>query len=157
MDEPLAHRIVAGADLFLMPSRYEPCGLSQLYSLRYGTVPVVHATGGLVDTVGDVDDPQSERTGFTFSPCTPEALRATLDRALTLRRDARAWRALQENGMRQDFSWARSAQTYGAEYAALLRPGAASRLSPAPSTTASSSDGVVDHPLRMLGPHASPA
>ena len=120
MDEPLAHRIVAGADLFLMPSRYEPCGLSQLYSLRYGTVPVVHATGGLVDTVGDVDDPQSERTGFTFSPCTPEALRATLDRALTLRRDARAWRALQENGMRQDFSWARSAQTYGAEYAALL-------------------------------------
>jgi starch synthase len=120
MDEPLAHRIVAGADLFLMPSRYEPCGLSQLYSLRYGTVPIVHATGGLDDTVGDVDDPESERTGFTFSPCTPDGLRATLGRALALRHDAGAWRRLQENGMRQDFSWERSARTYRSEYEALL-------------------------------------
>jgi starch synthase len=125
MDEALAHRIVAGADLFLMPSRYEPCGLSQLYSLRYGTVPVVHATGGLDDTVGDIDDPERERTGFTFSPCTPDALRATLDRALAVRHDADAWRRLQENGMRQDFSWERSARTYRTEYAALLAAPAA--------------------------------
>ena len=75
MDEALAHRIEAGADLFLMPSRYEPCGLSQLYSLRYGTVPVVHATGGLDDTVADVDAATGEGTGFKFSPDSPEALR----------------------------------------------------------------------------------
>jgi starch synthase len=120
MDEPLAHRIVAGADLFLMPSRYEPCGLSQLYGLRYGTVPLVHATGGLDDTVADGDAAPDERTGFKFSPCTPDALRTTLDRALALRRDAPAWRRLQERGMRQDFSWARSAETYRTEYSALL-------------------------------------
>lgn len=120
MDEALAHRIVAGADLFLMPSRYEPCGLSQLYSLRYGTVPLVHATGGLVDTVIDIDSRPGEGTGFTFSPCTPDALRATLDRALAARRDVGVWRRLQERGMRQDFSWARSARTYRTEYGALL-------------------------------------
>jgi starch synthase len=120
MDEPLAHHIIAGADLFLMPSRYEPCGLSQLYSLRYGTVPVVHATGGLDDTVGDVGDPHGERTGFKFSPCTPTALREAVERALALRHDASAWREVQENGMRQDFSWTRSARTYRTEYAALL-------------------------------------
>src|SRR5262249_36300870 len=75
MDEPLAHRMVAGADFFLMPSRYEPCGLSQMYSLRYGTVPIVHATGGLDDTVVEFDPTTSEGTGIKFTHDTPDALR----------------------------------------------------------------------------------
>src|SRR5262249_33566687 len=119
-DEPLAHRIVAGADLFLMPSRYEPCGLSQLYSLRYGTVPVVHATGGLDDTVSEFDAAAGSGTGFKFSPCTPEALRDAVTRALAARRDAPAWTRLQERGMREDFSWERSASAYRNLYAELL-------------------------------------
>src|SRR4029450_8352437 len=81
MDEALAHRLIAGADLFLMPSRYEPCGLNQMYSQRYGTVPVVHATGGLDDTVAPFDVATGGGTGFPFSPCTPGGLRAAFDRA----------------------------------------------------------------------------
>jgi starch synthase len=113
MDEPLAHRIIAGADLFLMPSRYEPCGLSQLYSLRYGTVPVVHATGGLDDTV-------TEGTGFKFAPDSPDALRGAVLHALAVRRDPAAWIRLRQNGMREDFSWDRSARAYRNLYGALL-------------------------------------
>ncbi len=125
MDEPLAHRIVAGADLFLMPSRWEPCGLSQLYSLRYGTVPVVHATGGLDDTVTEFDPATGAGTGLTFSPDTPAALSAALERALAVRRTPAAWAQLRENGMRQDFSWDRSARLYRATYEALLAAPAA--------------------------------
>ena len=119
-DEALAHRIVAGADLFLMPSRYEPCGLSQLYSLRYGTVPVVHATGGLDDTVAEFDPATGEGTGFKFSPDSPDALHDAVQRALAVRRDPAAWTRLQERGMREDFSWERSARAYRNLYGALL-------------------------------------
>lgn len=110
-DEGLAHRIEAGADLFLMPSRFEPCGLNQLYSLRYGTVPVVRAVGGLEDTVEDFDGHRGG-TGFKFREYQPAAMMTALRRALDVFRDARAWRGLQERGMALDHSWDRSAEAY---------------------------------------------
>jgi len=111
-DRALAHRIVAGADMFLIPSRYEPCGLEQLYSMKYGTVPVVRATGGLDDTVIDqAQDPQGS-TGFKFEPYTAEALCETMGRAVDLFQDRRAWTDLMLRGMRQDFSWSRAAAEY---------------------------------------------
>jgi starch synthase len=103
-----------------MPSRYEPCGLSQLYSLRYGTVPVVHATGGLDDTVAEFDPATGEGTGMKFTPDTPDALRGAVERALAVRRDPAAWVRLQENGMRQDFSWEQSARAYRNVYSEML-------------------------------------
>jgi starch synthase len=112
-DERRAHLIEAGADLFLMPSRYEPCGLNQMYSLRYGTVPVVRAVGGLVDTVRPYNPRNGQGTGFLFSEYSPGALRETLLSALALYRgNPKAWAGLQKNGMRKDFSWARSAAEY---------------------------------------------
>ena len=111
-DEAMAHRIEGGADLFLMPSRFEPCGLNQMYSLRYGTVPVVRATGGLADTVRNVDPATGEGTGFTFEAYTAEALLAALRRALHAYQDEKAWRRIQNAGMRQDFSWEASARQY---------------------------------------------
>jgi starch synthase len=111
-DEPLAHLIEAGADIFLMPSRFEPCGLNQMYSMRYGTVPVVHGVGGLADTVADYSPRSKRSTGFVFSDYTPPALLEALNRAFTIFGDARKWRALQVAGMRQDFSWDRSAREY---------------------------------------------
>src|SRR5437762_6255012 len=110
-DEALAHLIEAGADIFLMPSRYEPCGLNQMYSMRYGTVPVVHAVGGLADTVQDYQ-PRKNATGFTFREYRPDALLEALTRALTAFRDTKTWRAIQTAGMEQDFSWDRSAAEY---------------------------------------------
>jgi starch synthase len=104
-DERLAHLIEAGADIFLMPSRFEPCGLNQMYSMRYGTVPVVHAVGGLADTV-------TRKTGFVFEEYTAAALLNCLMRALELYGDPQKWRALQHAGMAQDFSWDRSAKEY---------------------------------------------
>ena len=98
-DERLAHLIEAGADMFLMPSRFEPCGLNQLYSLRYGTVPIVRATGGLKDTVEDVDAAPDSGTGFTFSDYTPGALVETVQRALTAFGNPARWRAMQRRGM----------------------------------------------------------
>lgn len=115
-DEALAHRIEAGADLFLMPSRFEPCGLNQMYSQRYGTVPVVRATGGLADTVRDVDAASGEGTGFAFREATGAALLAALRRALETYRDRAAWRRIQAAGMRQDFSWDAFARQYAAVY-----------------------------------------
>ncbi|PWT81432.1 MAG: glycogen synthase GlgA [Blastocatellia bacterium] len=111
-DEALAHLVEAGADLFLMPSRFEPCGLNQMYSLRYGAVPVVHGVGGLCDTVRDYapDDPES--TGFMFREYTPAAVLVALRRAVSLFYDPERWRALQLTGMRQDNSWDRSAREY---------------------------------------------
>ena len=111
-DEGLAHRIEAGADLFLMPSRFEPCGLNQMYSLRYGTVPVVHAVGGLVDTVRDFTPDDPEATGFLFRPYTGEALLTALGRALEVYRDRPRWRRLQQAGMGADNSWDHSAREY---------------------------------------------
>jgi starch synthase len=126
-DEALAHRIEAGADIFLMPSRFEPCGLNQLYSLRYGTVPVVHATGGLDDTVRDVDAVTGNGTGLKFTTYTPAAFLAAVRRALAVRAHPPAWRRLVLNGMAEDFSWARSAREYLRLYDELVgppRPGA---------------------------------
>ena len=113
-DEGMAHRIEAGADLFLMPSRFEPCGLNQMYSLRYGTVPVVHAVGGLEDTVQDQGG--GAGTGFKFGEYSPRALWDTLLRALDVYRDRLAWEGLVQRGMAQDFSWDRSAASYEALY-----------------------------------------
>ena len=115
-DEGLAHLIEGGADLFLMPSRFEPCGLNQMYSLRYGTVPVVRATGGLFDTVQNYDPGTSRGTGFTFEEYSPQALLGTLRWALQTFENRTAWTALQHAGMRKDFSWAASARSYEAVY-----------------------------------------
>jgi starch synthase len=116
-DEALSHLIEAGADLFMMPSRYEPCGLNQMYSLRYGTVPVVRATGGLADTVVDADATDGTGNGFTFTEASGQALLAALRRALAVYRDAPdQWRALQRAGMARDFSWDASARAYVEAY-----------------------------------------
>jgi starch synthase len=119
-DEGLAHRIEAGADFFLMPSRFEPCGLNQMYSQRYGAIPVVHRTGGLADTVVDVlarhDGDGNAATGLVFDEPTAAALAQALERGLSLYRDPAAWRALRRNAMAGDFSWRRSAEQYLAVY-----------------------------------------
>jgi starch synthase len=115
-DEALAHRIEAGADIFLMPSLYEPCGLNQMFSLKYGTVPVVRAVGGLKDTVEDFDPEQETGTGFVFGPYEPEALMAAIDRALRAYGDKKAWTALRRRAMSKEFSWERSADAYSTLY-----------------------------------------
>jgi starch synthase len=123
-DEGLAHRIEGGADLFVMPSRYEPCGLSQLYSLRYGTVPVVRNTGGLADTVVPLT-PKSrqagEATGFHVEADTADVLLAVLRRAVSLYQDRSMWDQLIEAGMTTDVSWARSAKAYDQLFVSLVR------------------------------------
>jgi len=111
-DERRAHLVEAGADIFLMPSRYEPCGLNQMYSMRYGTVPVVRAVGGLVDTVRAYNPKNGQGTGFLFTDYQPAALMAALRSALDAYREPRVWRRLQANGMKKDFSWERSAAEY---------------------------------------------
>ena len=115
-DEGLAHRIEAGADLFLMPSRFEPCGLNQMYSLRYGTVPLVRATGGLYDTVRNVDPVTGHGTGFVFDDYTSQALFGTLKWALDIYKNRPLWEKIQIAGMRQDFSWETSARRYAEVY-----------------------------------------
>jgi len=115
-DEGLAHLVEGGADLFLMPSRFEPCGLNQMYSLRYGTVPVVHATGGLADTIRDVDPRSGKGTGFTFADYSPAGLLAALARGLEMFENRPAWRRIQKAGMREDFSWDASAREYATMY-----------------------------------------
>jgi starch synthase len=110
--ERQAHLIEAGADMFLMPSRYEPCGLNQLYSLRYGTVPIVRATGGLADTVRDADAHGEAGTGFTFHELAPGAMLEALDRALAAFRNPSRWKQIQQAGMREDHSWDASAREY---------------------------------------------
>ena len=113
--EDLAHRIEAGADMFLMPSRFEPCGLNQIYSLRYGTVPIVRRTGGLADTVVDASEETlaaGAATGFVFDTPTPQALLVTLLRALSLYTQTPRWLRLTKTGMAQDFSWRKSARQY---------------------------------------------
>jgi starch synthase len=119
-DEPLAHLIEGGADLFLMPSRYEPCGLNQMYSMRYGTVPVVRATGGLADTVTPWRPRSRTATGFVFHEYHPAALLDTLRVALGVFHDPPVWRRIQQNGMRRDFSWDRSAAEYVKVYKGVM-------------------------------------
>jgi starch synthase len=117
-DERLAHLIEAGADMFLMPSRFEPCGLNQLYSLRYGTIPIVRATGGLKDTVEDAGA-TGKGTGFTFTQYTPGALVDAVRRGLVAFRNQDLWRAMQRRAMQQDHSWDASAREYVKVYRAL--------------------------------------
>jgi starch synthase len=112
-DERLAHLIEAGADLFLMPSRFEPCGLNQMYSLRYGTVPVVHGVGGLEDTIQPYTSRAVHANGFKFRGATAAALVQTLKQALRVyREDREAWLALMRQGMAEDHGWDTSAREY---------------------------------------------
>jgi starch synthase len=116
-DEGLSHLVEGGADIFMMPSRYEPCGLNQLYSLRYGTVPVVRATGGLAETVEPYDPATGSGTGFVFSEATGDALLSALRAAIAVYRDTPDhWRAVQRAGMARDFSWQASARAYVEAY-----------------------------------------
>jgi len=115
-DNALAHKIEAGADMFILPSRYEPCGLSQIYSLKYGTVPIVRATGGLDDTIDPWDPRTKKGTGFKFQEYTGEALLRTIHQALQLYRDQGSWQKLMRNGMSKDFSWRVSAREYVRAY-----------------------------------------
>lgn len=121
-DESLAHQIEAGVDVFLMPSRFEPCGLNQLYSLRYGTLPVVRNTGGLADTVVDATEENRKNetaTGFKFDLSTAEALEETLYRTMDLFQRPRIWRKMMMTAMSQNYSWEQSADTYTALYESL--------------------------------------
>jgi len=111
-DNGLAHKIEAGADMFLMPSHYEPCGLNQIYSMRYGTVPIVRATGGLDDTVESWDPKTGRGTGFKFPEYTGDALLATVRTALLAFKDREGWKKLMRNGMTRDYSWSISAREY---------------------------------------------
>jgi starch synthase len=120
-DNTLAHKIEAGADIFLMPSRYEPCGLNQIYSLRYGTVPVVRATGGLDDTIDAFDHKTQQGTGFKFHPYEGSALLNSFKEALYTYREPKVWQTLQKNGMAKDFSWKASAASYVMLYEAAKR------------------------------------
>jgi len=117
-DNAVAHKVEAGSDIFLMPSRYEPCGLNQIYSLKYGTVPVVRATGGLDDTVENFDVEHGTGTGFKFSEYTGAAFLYAVKQALQYYADERIWKRIQLNGMAKDFSWKTSAAEYAKIYGA---------------------------------------
>ena len=115
-DDALAHKIEAGSDMFLMPSRYEPCGLNQIYSLKYGTAPIVRATGGLDDTIQEWNPEEGTGTGFKFEGYNAHALMAAVDRGLTAFQDKEGWTTLMRNGMVRDYSWEQPAREYAAVY-----------------------------------------
>ncbi len=115
-DTSLAHRIEAGIDFYVMPSRYEPCGLNQLYSLRYGAVPIVHSTGGLVDSVNDLTQGEHIATGIKFADCTSDSLGQAIERALALYSNPDHLFKVRDNGMRADFSWRRATTEYDRLY-----------------------------------------
>ena len=119
-DEALAHRLIAGADAIIVPSRFEPCGLTQLYGLRYGTLPVVRRTGGLADTVTDATATPERGTGFSFDAVTPVALADAIRRAVRVFADGVAWNRLIDRAMAQDHSWSTASREYRDLYAALL-------------------------------------
>jgi starch synthase len=121
-DERRAHLVEGGADMFLMPSRFEPCGLNQMYSLRYGTVPIVRAAGGLVDTVRPYNRRNGQGNGFMFADYEPAALLQALNGALSTYPNKKVWTRLQKNGMKADFSWGRSAAEYVKMYKRLALP-----------------------------------
>ena len=121
--EKRAHVTEAGADLFLMPSRYEPCGLNQMYSLRYGSVPIVRRTGGLSDSVVPFDPGTGTGTGVVFSDYSAEAVGAALEEALDLYHQSGPWERLVRTGMAQDFSWSRQVRRYVQLYEQLLARG----------------------------------
>ena len=120
-NEPLAHRIMAGADIFLIPSRYEPCGLTQMYALKYGTVPIVRATGGLKDTILQFNVKTCEGNGFRFGPYTPPSFLRAIRAATKLFKNPETWHRLISNGMKADFSWDRSARSYMKLYESLMK------------------------------------
>ncbi len=117
-DEKMAHLIEAGSDMFLMPSRYEPCGLNQLYSLRYGTIPIVFNTGGLADTVTDYS--KTDGNGFVFNRFTTKELVKTIQEAVKVFQDKKLWKKLVINGMKMDYSWSNSAEKYLNLYVQIL-------------------------------------
>jgi len=119
-DEQLAHQIEAGCDMFLMPSRYEPCGLNQMYSMKYGTIPIVRATGGLADTVIDYENAE-ESTGFAFHEYSADALYGAVERACEVFGDKEIWAGMVQRAMAQDFSWKRAASTYTDVYLETLK------------------------------------
>jgi starch synthase len=112
----LGQRIYAGCDCFLMPSRYEPCGLGQMISLRYGAVPLVRRTGGLADTVQDADPALTSGTGFVFEDANAHELGQACERALRAFENRKGWRSMQQRGMQQDWSWKRAAPLYALLY-----------------------------------------
>ncbi|MBV9152453.1 MAG: glycosyltransferase, partial [Alphaproteobacteria bacterium] len=127
-DEALSHLIMAGADVVLVPSRFEPCGLTQLYALRYGALPLVRRTGGLADTVVDANAvtlAEGRATGFVFNDESPQALREAAGRAFALYADRASWARAVRQAMSRDFSWAASARQYEAVYAGLATSGVA--------------------------------
>jgi starch synthase len=119
-DESLAHWIEAASDAFLMPSRYEPCGLNQIYSLRYGTIPIVRRTGGLADSVTHYNESNGDGTGIVFRDYDAPALRWALDTTLTLHERPTDWHRLMQNAMAKDFSWTQQGALYLTEYRKLL-------------------------------------
>ncbi len=123
-DECLSHQIEAGIDAFLMPSRFEPCGLNQMYSLRYGSPPIVHETGGLADTIQDAGDGSRDQgNGFIFRPATADALRNAIDRAESIFVQPEQWQRLQRRGMAEDYSWQQTAQQYITLYRSIFLNG----------------------------------
>ena len=122
-DTPLAHRIQAGIDFLLMPSRYEPCGLNQIYSMRYGTIPVVRATGGLKDTVAEFSPSNLTGTGFLFEEYESAAMLGAVRKAISLYKEGKYVDLVRRNGMKQSFSWDRAAEAYLAVYEKLRAPG----------------------------------
>ncbi len=120
-DEPLAHRIMAGADILMIPSRYEPCGLTQMYALKYGTVPVVRATGGLEDTITSFDPGTGEGNGFKFKPYEPDAFLTAIREAVECFEAPKTWKKIVKNGMKADYSWDRSARAYLGLYESVLK------------------------------------
>jgi starch synthase len=115
-DEPLAHLIEAGSDIFLMPSQYEPCGLNQMYSMRYGTIPVVRKTGGLADSVQHFDPSTGRGTGCVFNDYDAPAVRWAINTVLDWYADPRCWLPVMQNAMAQDFSWKRRIKDYDSLY-----------------------------------------
>jgi len=120
-DNALAHKIYAGADIFLMPSRYEPCGLGQLIALRYGTIPVARRTGGLTDTIAEYDPSSGAGTGFLFDGYSKDKMLGAINRAADAFKDKKAWELIQHNAMSQDFSWRKSAKQYITLYKKTLK------------------------------------
>jgi len=121
LSQSFSKKVIAGSDLLLTPSRFEPCGLNQIYALRFGTIPIAHKTGGLDDTVVDIDSLNDKHpTGFKFSEYSGESLMMTVNRALELYNDPEAWQSLMISGMKQDYSWKRSAEKYSELYSKIL-------------------------------------
>jgi starch synthase len=146
-DPALARQIEAGCDLYLMPSRFEPCGLNQLYSLKYGTVPIVHATGGLADTVEQVSENGGEGTGFLFTQYTQTALLEALDAALGLFTKSQTWNAIRRRAMKADFSWTLSAKTYEDLYKKILQRTKEQKTAELTSGDPSGTSAAETHPI----------